>query len=166
MVRISPGRVAGRQLEELGIQSLLVVRIAVEEDIGDFVLLAALEDGLVAVLDVEFLVPGADSAGRRVEDDVHIGQDFVHGAGDRDASGFQRCTGIVIGREQPVRHAPVAQSLHCEGRRRIHDTHQFHVLLQRHPVGESLPDDAKTRYQYLDHSCPFPNAQNAMRRGE
>ena len=100
-----------------------------EEDIGDFVLLPALEDGLVAVPDIEFLVLRADSARRRVQNDVHIGQDFVHGAGHRNPGRFKRCARVVVGGEQLVRHAPVAQRLYRKRRRRIHDAHQFHVLL-------------------------------------
>ena len=79
------GGVAARQLEVVLADALLVVGVAVEEDVDDVVLLAALEDRLDALGLVELLVLAADAAGRGVEHDVDLAEEVVHGAGDGDA---------------------------------------------------------------------------------
>ena len=142
------GGVAAGQLEVVLADALLVVGVAVEEDVDDVVLLAALEDGLDAPGLVELLVLAADAAGRGVEHDVDLAEQFVHGAGDRDADRVEG--GLLAGLDdvQVVGHARLAQRARRERRRDVDDADQLHVPLQRHAVGETLADDAVADHAY------------------
>ena len=47
------------QLQKVLVDAFFIVRVAVEEDIGDLIFFAALEDGFLAVFLIELLVLGA-----------------------------------------------------------------------------------------------------------
>ena len=70
--------VAGSQLQEVLPLPFLVVGVAMEEHIGDLVLLAALKHCLDTVLDVQFLVLGTNAGRRRIQDDLYLFQEVLH----------------------------------------------------------------------------------------
>ena len=50
------GRVTRRQLQEIFVETLLVVGVTMKEDFSDLILLSSLEDGFLAVLYVQLLI--------------------------------------------------------------------------------------------------------------
>ena len=84
--------VAGCELEVILADTLLIVCIAVEEHVRDGVLLAALEDGLHAILVIiVFLILCAYAARCGVEHDIHLLAQICESTGDRDILGRESC---------------------------------------------------------------------------
>ncbi len=83
------GGVAGGELQIVGAHAFFIVGIAVEENIRHLVLLAALEDGFLVVLFIDFLVFDAHAAGGRVQDDVCLLHHLLKAAGNGDAEGIK-----------------------------------------------------------------------------
>ena len=54
-------RVTRRQLQEIFVETLLVVGVTMKEDLSDLILLSSLEDGFLAVLYVQLLILCADA---------------------------------------------------------------------------------------------------------
>ncbi len=142
-------RVAARELQVVLADALLVVGVAVEEDVDDVVLLAALEDRLDAPGLVELLVLAAHAAGRGVEHDVDLAEEVVEGAGDGDADLVEGGLLLLCDDEELVRHAGLAEGPRGERRGDVDDAHELHVTLQGDAVGEPLPDDAVADHAYL-----------------
>ena len=122
-----------------------------EEHLRNLVLLAALKDGLLAVLLIELFVLRADAARGGIEHDVHLGENLGHGARDGDARGLERFASPGERGIQLVGHAFVPQRLDGECRRGIDDADQLHVTLQLNAVCKPLTDDAVAGNQNLDH---------------
>lgn len=78
------GCVAACELQELLVDTLFKVCIAVEEHVGHVVFLAALEDGLFAVLLIENAIFRADARVGRVEQDVTL----LNELGERTGNGM------------------------------------------------------------------------------
>ena len=124
-----------------------------EEDIGDGILFAALEDALHAVFRVEFLVLGAHARARRVEHDVDRLHEVFEGSRNGDARGVE--VGALVGsrRVEFVGHAALAQRPHRQGRRHVGHADQFHIVLERYARGQPQTDDAVPRHSnsYFRH---------------
>ena len=55
------GGIAGGKLEEILSKAFIIISVTMEEDIGDLVLLATLEDCLDTMFDIKFFILGTDS---------------------------------------------------------------------------------------------------------
>ncbi len=135
------GGVAARELQVVLADALLVVGVAVKEDVDDVVLLAALEDRLDLASLVDLLVLATDAAGRGVEHDVDLAEQVVEGARHRNAELVEG--GLLLGRhhEQPVGHARLVQRANGQRGGDIDHAGELHVLLQGDAVGQTLADD-------------------------
>ena len=145
------GGVAGGELQIVLAQALLIVGIAMEENVRDAVLLAALEDGLHAVLVVVVgLVLGADAAGSGVQHDVNGLAQLLEGAGHRDVQRVKLALVRAVHQVQVVLHVvradhvALAQCADGKGGGQIGDADQLHVALQGHAVRQTLTDSAVT----------------------
>ena len=151
------GGVAGGQLQIVLAHALFVVGIAVEEDVRHGVLLAALENGLDAVLVIVVgLVLGAHAAGGGVQHDVHLLAQLVKGAGHGDVL-FREGGGVsAVHQVQIVLHAVGAghvvfpQGLQGQGGGQIGNADQLHILLHCHAVCQTLADGTVASHAYSD----------------
>ena len=122
-----------------------------EEHVCNGVLFAALEDGLDAVFFVVvFLVLCADAAGCGVEHDVDALAQLFKAAGNRDILCGKRSFVCAVDQIQLVFHAVCAdhivfaQRLQRQGRGKVRNTDQLHILLQCNAVCQSLTNRAVT----------------------
>ena len=150
------GGVARRELQIVLADALLVVGIAVEEDVDDVVLLATLEDRLDAPGLVDLLVLTADAARRRVQHYVDLAEEVVEGAAHGDADLVEG--GLLLRRhdEQLVGHPYLVQGADGERGRHVDDAGELHVPLQSDTVGQPLADDA------VAHNCNFRFAHGRL----
>ena len=144
------GGVAGGQLQIVSAQAQLVVGIAMEEDIGNGVLLAALEDGLNAQLLIDFLVLCANATGSGVQHNINALAQILKRAGNGNIVGLESLLIRTIDQVQIVLDAVRAdhiifpQGAHSQGRGQISNTDQFHILLHCNTVSQTLTDGAVT----------------------
>ena len=99
------GGVAGGQLQVLLVNTLFVVCIAMEENVGHGVFLAALEDCFDAGFFIERLVLGTYAAGGGVQHDVHLAKKVLERAGHGNAQFIQSITVGTVHQVEVIRHA-------------------------------------------------------------
>ena len=154
------GGVAGSELQVVLAQALFIVGIAMEEHIGDAVLLAALEDGLYTHLLVNDLVLRAHAAGSGVQHNVNLAAQLLKGAGHGDVLGIEGGTVRAVYQIEVILdavsadHVVFPQSADCQGGGQVSNADKLHILLHGNAVRQTLTDGAVTRdaYSYFSHN--------------
>ena len=136
------GCVAACELQELLVDTLFKVCIAVEEHVGHVVFLAALEDGLFAVLLIENAVFRADARVGRVEQDVTLLNEIGERTGNRNAKRVKFRAVILYGEIQRIGHTLFFQCANGKGWGHVRHADELHIPLQMHAIRQPLADRA------------------------
>ena len=145
------GGIAAGQLQIILAESLLIVGIAVEEDVRDGILLAALEDRLHAIfVIVVFLVLRADAARCGIQHDINLLAQIREAARHRNILCLECRLIGAVNQIQVILHAVCAdhvsltQRLKGKSRGKIRNSDQLHVSLHCNAVCQTLSDGSVT----------------------